>query len=126
MDHPCIRRSRALATLNRRAATLDRVHSIRRRLNSAQRIILVVGLGVVTVVLGSYISSLGGFGPQFGWFGYAPLTGNTLIGDQGSLTSTEQLLVWLGLVAVWAVISVWLFQDDYRDYDPQNESTQDD
>jgi hypothetical protein len=102
------------------------VRSIRLRLTNAQRFVLVVGLGVVAAALGSYITSLGnGFGSQFGWFGYAPLPGNALIGSQGSLTTTQQLLVWLGLVAVWAGVSIWLLHDDYSGYEPEDGGAQD-
>ena len=102
------------------------VGSIRRQLGTAQRIVVVVGLGVVVATLASYISSLGGFGAQFGWFGYALLSGNGVLGEQGTLSPAEQLLVWLGLVAAWAAVSIWLLQDDDRDYEPEYERTQDD
>ena len=77
-------------------------------------------------MLGAYITTLGGFGAQFGSFSYAPLTGNAFIGDQGTLTPAEQLIVWLGVVAVWAAGSIWLLQDDDRHDEPQHEGAHED
>lgn len=78
------------------------------RLGLAQRIVILIGLGFALEVLGGYIVSLGGPFGNFGWFGYAPLTNNSFVAAGGDLSTWEQLLVWLGLIAVWSGVAIWL------------------
>jgi heme/copper-type cytochrome/quinol oxidase subunit 1 len=75
------------------------------RLGLAQRIVIVVALGLALAVIGSFVSTLGEPQAQFGWFGYAPLTAP----DSGAdLSAWQQLLVWIGLIGVWAAASLKL------------------
>ena len=77
------------------------------RLTFAQRIILVIALGVALGAVGVFVVSLGSKGPDFGWFGYAPLT-RSVVATPARLSGWEQLLVWLGLIIVWTAASLWL------------------
>ena len=79
-----------------------------KRLGLAQRIAILIGLGFAVEALGSYIVSLGGPFGNFGSFGFAPLTNNSFISAGGSLSTWEQLLIWLGLIAVWSGVAIWL------------------
>jgi len=78
------------------------------RLGIAQRIIVVVALGLALAVTGEFITSIGSPAANFGWFGYAPLTGSILTGS--TLSNWEQLLVWLALISVWTACSIYLFR----------------
>jgi heme/copper-type cytochrome/quinol oxidase subunit 1 len=82
------------------------------RLTVAQRVVLAIGLGVVLVVIAGYVNSIGSpFGANFGWFGYAPLTGNAFVPQGGAdLYAWEQLLVWLGAVLAWTAGALVLFR----------------
>ncbi len=87
------------------------------RLGFAQRIIVVVALGLALGVTGRFITTLGSAGANFGWFGYAPLTGSIMtVGS--TLSDWEQLLVWLALIIVWTASSVYLLR-------PQSATKQD-
>jgi hypothetical protein len=56
-----------------------------------------------------FITDLGSPGANFGWFGYAPLT--RLVLTVGStLSDWEQLLMWLALITVWTVASLYLLR----------------
>jgi hypothetical protein len=80
------------------------------RLNRGQRIIVVVGLGVALWFAGGYVTTLGN---PLGWVAYAPLS--KAFGASGfDLTSLERLLVWLGLVTVWMIVSVVLLGTSKR------------
>ena len=77
------------------------------RLGLAQRIILVVASALLLGTVGVYVSTLGTPTANFGWFGYAPLSGGIhVVSDGPDLTAWQQLLVWIGLILVWAVGSV--------------------
>jgi hypothetical protein len=89
-----------------------------KRLGLAQRIAILVGLGLAIEALGSYIVSLGGPFGNFGSFGFAPLTNNSFISAGGSLSAWEQLLIWLGLIAVWSGVALWLLGPTPAEPDP--------
>ncbi len=69
----------------------------------------MIGLGIGLWFLGSYITLLGQ-PSSFGWVAYAPLS-HGIYGPGLDLTSAEQLLVWLGLIALWVVLSALIFKD---------------
>ena len=69
----------------------------------------MIGLGIGLWFLGSYITLLGQ-PSSFGWVAYVPLS-HAIYGPGLDLTSAEQLLVWLGLIAVWVVLSALIFKD---------------
>lgn len=69
---------------------------------------LVVALAFLLAVVGVYVTTLGS-PAHFGWFGYAPMTGITII-TPPDLTPFEQLLVWVGLILLWAGVSVLFLQ----------------
>lgn len=75
------------------------------RLALAQRVVIVIAWALTLAAVGAYVTSLGGLPAQFGWFGYAPLT-RAVAGPD--LTPWEQLVVWIGLIAVWTATSVLL------------------
>lgn len=79
-------------------------------LSLAQRIVLVVALALALAVLGRYLVSLGGgpFARYFGSVAHAPLAspGLAYLG----LRPWLRLVVWLGLIALWAVASVRLLR----------------
>jgi hypothetical protein len=73
------------------------------RMNLGQRIIVIVCLGIALTVAGSYIVDRG----DTGWFGCAPLTG--AVYEPGP-SPAIRLIVWLGLIAIWALASVVLLR----------------
>jgi hypothetical protein len=76
------------------------------RLNQGQRIVAIVGLGVALFFVGVYLSELATFN---GWTAYAPLT--KAPNQSGRLlTGLEDLFLWLGLVAVWVLVAVFVLQ----------------
>ena len=75
-------------------------------LGLAQRIVLVIALALVLGTLGMYIVALGTRSAYFGWFGYAPLTRGINIVGGPDLAPWQQLLVWIGLIGVWAAVSM--------------------
>jgi heme/copper-type cytochrome/quinol oxidase subunit 1 len=79
------------------------------RLGLAQRVVAVVAFGLVCGVVGEFIVSLGSGGADTGWFGYAPLTTSIAVSSD-QLSGWEQLLVWLGLIVVWAAVALWLLR----------------
>jgi heme/copper-type cytochrome/quinol oxidase subunit 1 len=77
--------------------------------NRFQQIVAVIGLGVGLWLVGTFVASLGAL-QSFGWVAYAPLSNSVAIPGR-DLTSGEQWLVWLGLVAAWVVVSCLIFRD---------------
>ena len=75
------------------------------RLGLAQRIVLIIGLALALLTLGTYVASIGNPTGNFGWFGYAPPTRRILVEDT-TLAPWHQLLIWLGLVALWTTASI--------------------
>ena len=69
---------------------------------------LVVSLAFVLAIVGLYVTTLGSPN-NFGWFGYAPLMGITVVRSP-DFTPFERLLVWLGLIVVWAAASMVILQ----------------
>jgi heme/copper-type cytochrome/quinol oxidase subunit 1 len=77
-----------------------------RRVHLPQKVVLLVALAAALDVVGRYLISLGGGTPaDFGWFGYAPLTQANQVAGVG-LASWVQLLIWLGVIAVWLVLAL--------------------
>jgi hypothetical protein len=76
--------------------------------NRFQQMVMVIGAGIALWFLGSFISQLG-VPSEFGWVAYAPLSG-AVHGPRADLTDAEQLLVWLGLIALWMLLSVLVFR----------------
>jgi len=78
------------------------------RLNPPQRVVLVAALGAG---LGSFGLWLTTPGPFTGWTGYAPLTSTAVYASvTGGLPSWARLLIWLGLIGIWALASLWLLR----------------
>lgn len=77
------------------------------RLGFGQRIVIIVALALAFAAVGAYVTTLGGPPAHFGWFGYAPLT---RADSQPDLSPWEQLLVWIGLIGSWAVLSLLLLR----------------
>jgi len=77
------------------------------RLSMAQRIVIVVALGLGLAVLGVFLTRLGR--PLSGWYGYAPLTPRLLLVRQG-IPGWGRLLIWLALIGLWALASVFVLR----------------
>ncbi len=75
----------------------------------APRVTLVVALGLALAVLGRYLVSLGHH-TSYGWFAYAPLNSSVSPPHADGLRPWARLLIWLGLIAVWASASAWLLR----------------
>jgi hypothetical protein len=74
------------------------------RLGLAQKIVIVVALGLAFGVLGNYLDSLGNTGSS-GWYAYAPLAQSVPTLHTG-LAPWLRLLIWLGLIGLWAMASI--------------------
>lgn len=77
-------------------------------LNRAQRIVIVIGLGFGLYDPGGRITTRGSAGS--GWVAYAPLSSNAPSEAIGGLNQWVRLLIWLALISVWVVPSVWLLR----------------
>jgi hypothetical protein len=75
---------------------------------TVQRVVLVVALAVALAFLGRYLVTLGR-PREIGWYAYAPLNSAVSPPLQG-MQPWQQLLIWLGLVGVWALSSLWLLR----------------
>ena len=77
-----------------------------RRMNLRQRVIAVIGLAAALVVVGDWATTRW---TATGWVGCAPLSGgcSTL---PTALHPWVRMLIWLGLVVVWAVASMVLLR----------------
>jgi heme/copper-type cytochrome/quinol oxidase subunit 1 len=82
-------------------------------LNKAQRIVVVVAIGVAFGVLGNYLVNLG-TGVNLGWFAYAPLSSAVHLPGTG-LPTWLRLIIWLGLIGLWALISVGVLRESRGD-----------
>lgn len=73
------------------------------RLTQPQKIVIVLALGMAFGAAGTYLVGLGNT-PAFGWYAYAPLSqaANPATGLHG----WARLLIWLALIALWALLSV--------------------
>lgn len=81
------------------------------RLSFAQRVVAVVAFGAMCLATGGFVAAT--YGPHqavaFGWTAYAPLSRVTFDGPAPRpLDSAEVLGVWLGLAALWCVVSMLL------------------
>jgi heme/copper-type cytochrome/quinol oxidase subunit 1 len=74
------------------------------RLSQPQKIVVAIALGLAFGAAGIYLISLGTT-TRFGWFAYAPLSGSAYPPGTG-LNGWQCLLIWLALIASWALISV--------------------
>ena len=74
------------------------------RLSRSQRVVVVVALGFALGVIGAYLVSLGS-GIRLGWYAYSPLTA-TLQAPGTGLPAWLRLIIWLGLIVVWALASI--------------------
>jgi heme/copper-type cytochrome/quinol oxidase subunit 1 len=82
------------------------------RLSRAQRVVVVVALGLGLGTVGSYVVSLGGT-VRSGWYAYSPLT--TQLYEPGTgLPGWLRLIIWLGLIGLWAVASVGVLRASPR------------
>jgi heme/copper-type cytochrome/quinol oxidase subunit 1 len=73
-----------------------------------QRTVIVVATGLVLAVLAVAINrDLSD--ADAGWFAYAPNTGVTF--DPGSSSAIwREAAIWLGAIAAWSGISLWLYR----------------
>ena len=79
-----------------------------KRLNLLQRIVLVVALGAGLSVFGLWVTT---FGSYTGWVAYAPLnSAGAFAGPVSGLYSWVRLVIWLALIAIWALASMWLLR----------------
>ena len=78
------------------------------RLNIPQRIVIVVGLGFALMVFGDWAMTWGTHSADFGWVGYAPLS--NAIYAPGRLHPWVRMVIWLVLIAVWIVASVFVLR----------------
>jgi len=77
------------------------------KLGKAQRVVVVAALGAAFLAVGSYLLSLGQHGIAFGWStGFAPLSARP---------GWFNLLVWLALTLLWAVVSIRLLRPSGHD-----------
>jgi hypothetical protein len=74
----------------------------------AQRTVVVVATGLALAVLAGTINRVLA-DPAGGWFTYAPNTGMTFGPDHDG-TFWREGAVWLGAIAIWAGISLWLYR----------------
>jgi hypothetical protein len=74
----------------------------------ASRIVVVVALGFAAGFLGRYLVHLGDSG-EYGWFAYTPLNSPPPAARIG-FEPWQKLLIWLGLIAVWAFASAWILR----------------
>jgi hypothetical protein len=74
------------------------------KLSQAQRVVVVVALGLALGVLAGYLTSLGG-GSDFGWYAYAPLSGQAFAPNTG-LSGWLRLVIWLAVIGLWALGSL--------------------
>jgi heme/copper-type cytochrome/quinol oxidase subunit 1 len=74
------------------------------RLNLAQRIILIVALGGGLLAFGRWATTRGAVAS--GWVAYAPLSNNVTV--PGGLHPWVRLVIWVALIVVWAVASMYV------------------
>lgn len=80
-------------------------------MSRGQRLVVVVAWGAALYFVGQYVT--GGARPLTGWTGYAPLQA-VPVSTRFGLTSFGSLLVWLGLVVLWAVGALLLLRRRVR------------
>lgn len=85
-------------------------------LNRAQRLVIVVGLSAALYELGQWLTSLG-TNVNYGWVAYAPLSKQYA---PDGLHPWARYVIWLVLIAIWAVASVTLLRSGTaRQSDPE-------
>jgi hypothetical protein len=101
------------SSVSQRGANLAESTLMRRidNLDKAQRVVVVVALGAAFLAMGSYLLSLGQPGIPFGWSGGFALLSAPSVGRPGWLN----LLVWLALTCLWAVLSIRLLRPSRHD-----------
>lgn len=75
--------------------------------NIAQRVVIVIALAAALLVFGLWLTHLGS--ERVGWFGYAPLRSIPPVA-RGGIPGWARMLIWLALVAAWAVPSFFLLR----------------
>ena len=73
------------------------------RLSQPQKIVIVLALGMAFGAAGTYLVGLGNTS-AFGWYAYAPLS--QAVYPATGLHGWARLLIWLALIALWALLSV--------------------
>jgi hypothetical protein len=73
------------------------------RLSQPQKIVIVLALGMAFGAAGTYLVGLGNTS-AFGWYAYAPLSQAAY--PATGLPGWARLLIWLALIALWALLSV--------------------
>jgi hypothetical protein len=86
------------------------------RLSLPQRIVLVIAAGVACTAVGCYFT-VTGRPASAGWYAYAPFGSGALTYSGKALTGWQLLLIWLGLVAGWALASLWVLRPSMVDRD---------
>ena len=74
-----------------------------RLLSLFQRIVIVIALAGVLWLFGDWVTTLGS--PN-GWVAYAPLS--NAVNHPPGIPYGLRILIWIGLVMVWGIKSVWL------------------
>ena len=75
-------------------------------LNRVQRLVIVVALGFALYESGQWLTSLGS-NLNFGWVAYAPLSKQF---SPDGLHPWVRFVIWLALIAIWALVSVTLLR----------------
>jgi hypothetical protein len=80
------------------------------RLSQPQKVVVVIALGMAFGLAGIYLAGLGNT-TGGGWYAYTPLSQGTPFSGSGFLWHTglhgwQRLLIWLGLIGLWALLSV--------------------
>jgi hypothetical protein len=77
-------------------------------LSKSQRVVVVIAFGLGLGTLGSYLVNIGSEVVS-GWYAYSPLTSATIAPHTG-LHRSIRLLIWLVLIGIWALGSIWVFR----------------
>jgi hypothetical protein len=77
-------------------------------LSKAQRVVVVIALGLGLGELGSYLVNIGNVVVS-GWYAYSPLTIGTA-GPHTGLHRWMRLVIWLVLIGIWALGSIWVLR----------------
>ena len=83
------------------------------RLTRPQRIVAVIAFGLALAAVGLYLVSLGDRS-AFGWYAYTPLSHSASVPSAG-LARWLRLLIWLGLIGLWALGSLWILRPERQD-----------
>jgi hypothetical protein len=83
------------------------------RLGKPQKIVIVIALGTAFGAVGRYLVNLGN-GARAGWYAYSPLTQQAYPPRTG-LAGWLRLIIWLALIALWALASVGVLRPSPED-----------